>query len=507
MSVDRSELDIDRKQRVSVPTQPVPKKDAATRLKDFEEIYLNYEAEIACIEAGRCIQCPDPAPCQLACALGNDIPTALRLVEQGRFIEAANVIRKTSPMPEICSRVCPQERLCEGSCTQLGGIVEKPIRIGKIEKFIVDYQLATEGLPIGEVGPDTGKTVAVVGAGPAGMACAESLRRKGHAVTVYDANPYPGGLLLYGIPAFKLSKHMVVRKVQQLEQIGVKFIVNTRVGQDISLQELRQKYDAVFLGTGANVDAPARWEGADLDGIYQAGEFLIRTNTPCELQPEHFACKGVPEIGRHVYVIGGGDTAMDCVRTALRLQEAHGYELDVTCAYRRTEAEMPGCKAERANAREEGAKFEWLTAPVRFLGDEKGHVRAIEFIRMKLGEPDESGRRRPVPIEGSEYTVEADMVALALGYWPDTLIVDQEATLETHDWGLITADQKTGKTTLTNVWAGGDAVHGPDLVSTAIRAGLHAAASMHLYLMGVEEDEEALKEAYGLSPSPARATA
>ncbi len=500
MSIDRSELDIDRKVRANTPMQPVPKKDAESRLQNFEEIYLNYEAEIVRIEAGRCIQCPDPAPCQLACALSNDIPTAMRLVEEGRFIEAANVFRKTSPMPEICCHVCPQENLCEGSCTNLGGVVENPIRIGKIEKFVVEYQYATMGIPLGTIAPDTGKTVGIVGGGPAGMAAAESLRRKGHAVTVYDANPFPGGLLLYGIPAFKLSKERVVNKVKHLEKLGVKFFPNTRVGQDITLDELRQQFDAVFLGIGANVDAPARWEGADLEGVYQAGEFLIRTNTPCELQPPHYACKGVPEIGHNVYVIGGGDTAMDCVRTSLRLQKAHGYDLNVTCAYRRTEAEMPGCKAERANAREEHAKFEWLIAPVRFIGDENGHIAAIEFVRMRLGEPDDSGRRRPVPIEGSEYTVEADMVALALGYWPDDSLPKQNEELDTHSWGLITADKKTGKTTLTDVWAGGDVVHGPDLVATAIRAAMHAAASMHLYLMGVEESEEALKEAYRLNP-------
>ena len=482
--LDRGELDIDRKQRAKMPMQPVPKEEPQARLTHFHEIYLNYEAEIACIEAGRCIQCPDPAPCQLACPLGNDIPTALRLTEQGRFIEAANVFRKTSPMPEICSRVCPQERLCEGSCTHGGGAHGERIRIGKIEKFVIEYQYMMEGIPLGEVAPDTGKRVAVVGGGPAGLACAENLRRKGHAVTVYDANPFPGGLLIYGIPAFKLEKSRVVEKVNQLKRLGIQFISNTKVGRDVMLDDLRRQYDAVFVGVGANVDATAKFEGTDLDGVYQAGEFLIRANVPVELQPQALANKGKPPVGRHVYVIGGGDTAMDCVRSSLRLQTELGYPLDVTCAYRRTEAEMPGCRAERANAREEGAKFEWLTAPVRFIGDASGKLAAIEFVRMKLGDPDESGRRRPITIKGSEYTVPADTAVLALGYWPDDTLGKTTPGLETHDWGLITADPETGTTSLTTAWAGGDVVHGPDLVSTAIRAALHAAASIHLYLMG-----------------------
>ncbi len=479
----RADLDIDRKARAKQHMQPVIKQAPQERLNHFEEIYLNYEAEIACIEAGRCIQCPDPAPCQLACPLGNDIPTALRLVEEGRFIDAANTYRKTSPMPDICSRVCPQERLCEGSCTHGGGTSNEPVRIGKIEKFVIDYQLMTEGIPRGEVAPSTGKTVAIVGGGPAGMACAESLQRKGHSVTVYDANPFPGGLMVYGIPAFKLSKDRVAAKVSQLEDIGIQFVPNTRIGEDISLQQLSDEFDAVFIGVGANKEVPAKWPGAELNGIYQAGEFLIRANVPKPLQPRHFSESSKPAVvGHRVFVIGGGDTAMDCVRTALRLQQAQGYKLDVTCAYRRTEAEMPGCRAERTNAREEGAKFEWLTAPKRFIGDEEGNLAGIEFVRMRLGEPDASGRRRPIEMEGSEYIEPADTVALALGYWPETLLSETTPNLGTYNWGLISVDQASGKTSLPNVWAGGDAVTGPDLVSTAIRAGLHAAESMQLYL-------------------------
>ena len=283
-------------------------------------------------------------------------------------------------------------------------------------KFVIEVQYATGGSCWGR------QWIQAAGCGrrrTAGLAAAEYLRREGHAVTVYDANPHPGGLLIYGIPAFKLNKQRVIRKVEQLRALGIAFVQNTRVGKDVTLTELCEQYDAVFVGVGANVDVPAKWEGVDLVGVYQAGEFLIRANVPTELQPEPLRAQGAPAVGRRVYVFGGGDTAMDCVRSALRLQYAQGFPLDVTCAYRRTEAEMPGSKTERVNAREEGAQFRWLTAPVRFLGDEDGRLRAIELIEMTLGEPDASGRRRPVPLEGSEHVVEADTAILALGYWPD----------------------------------------------------------------------------------------
>lgn len=476
---DWTSFDIDRKARAYAPVQPVEKQAAEQRLAHFDEIYATYDTEIARIEASRCIQCPDPAPCQLACPLGNDIPTALRLIEQGQFIEAANVFRQTSPIPEICSRVCPQERLCEGSCTHGGGVSGAPIQIGKLEKFVVELQYAVEGIPLGHVAADTGKRVAVIGAGPAGLAAAEALRREGHAVTVYDANPHPGGLLIYGIPAFKLGKEHVLRKVEQLAALGITFVPETRIGRDIALRTLCEQNDAVFVGVGANVDAPAKWEGVDLAGVFLAGEFLIRANVPRELQPAALAADGKPPVGRRVYVFGGGDTAMDCVRSSLRLQREQGIALDVTCAYRRTEAEMPGCRAERANAREEGARFAWLTAPVRFLGDEAGRLTAVELITMTLGEPDASGRRRPVPLEGSEHLVEADTAILALGYWPDPLLSKTTEGLDTHDWGLITADPATGRTSLPNVWAAGDGVTGPDLVSTAVRGALRAARDIH----------------------------
>jgi glutamate synthase (NADPH/NADH) small chain len=470
----------ERRRKMALKPQEIEERSVEERLGDFDEISVSFTSEQAIAEADRCLLCPG-APCVKACPLGNNLPEAMWLISQGDFIAAANVYRQTSVMPEICSRVCPQkDRLCESACA-LGNRGE-PVALGRLEQFVVDYQRATEGFPKGARMAETGKRVAVVGAGPAGLTVAEILRRAGHSVRVYEAWPYPGGLLIYGIPAFKLGKELVADKIAYLENMDIEFVTNTRVGRDVVLSDLAAQYDAVFLGTGTNVDVPARWDGADLKGVYQAGEFLARANVPPEWLPPELAALGKPEVGRHIFVIGGGDTAMDCVRSALRLQFSVGYELDVTCAYRRTEEQMPGGAKEREHAREEGVKFEWLTAPVRFISDDVGHIKAIEFIRMKLGAPDESGRPRPIKIEGSEYTVPAETAILALGYWPADTLGKTTEGLETHDWGLITADEETGRTSLPNVWAAGDNVHGPDLVSTAVRAAMHAARDMNAYL-------------------------
>jgi glutamate synthase (NADPH/NADH) small chain len=426
------------------------------------------------LEASRCLQCPTPALCVEACPLHNDIPEALWLIAQGDFIGAANVYRQTSIFPEICGRVCPQEKLCEGACA-MGKRVHAP-ELGKLEMFVADYQRAVEGWPMPTRAQPTGYTVAVVGSGPAGMAVAEGLIQRGHAVTVYEAFPYPGGLLMYGIPNFKLPKSLVREKNEFLERIGVKFVCNTRIGDALTVDDLfKAGFDAVFVGVGANVDAPLKAPGVNLKGVYQAGEFLVRSNPPKDVVP--LALRETPAVGRRVAVIGGGDTATDCLRTALRI----GAE-EVTCYYRRTEAEMPGSKKERGHAIEEGARVEYLVAPLRFMDDGSGRVCAMELQRMELGAPDESGRRRPVPVKDSEFTVPIDTVVLALGYWPDETIGKTTSNLQTHDYGLISADETTGQTSRPGVFAGGDAVTGPDLVSTAVAAGLRAARAIDEYL-------------------------
>jgi glutamate synthase (NADPH) small chain len=467
-----------RKERLQIRHTAYPEREPEERIKDFYEVVIGYDEETARREASRCMQCPQPAGCATACPLGNDIPGAMWLISQGDFIGAANLYRQTSIFPEICGRVCPQEKLCEGSCVLSKQF--QAVSLGKLEMFVADYQRATEGWPQVDLPEPTGKRVAVVGAGPAGLAVAETLAKRGHAVTVFEAAPYPGGLLMYGIPNFKLPKPLVMDKIEYMKSLGIVFVCNTRIGQQLTIDDLfNAGYHAVFVGVGANVDAKLKAPGVELAGIYQSGEFLIRANPPKEVLPPALHAK--PFVGERVAVIGGGDTATDCLRTALRLGAK-----DVVCYYRRTEAEMPGSKKERYHALEEGARVEYLVAPVKFLGDETGHVTAMELQRMELGEPDKSGRRRPVPVVGSEFTVRVDTVVLALGYWPDETIGKSTPDLKTHDWGLIDADKETGATSRAGVFAGGDAVTGPDLVSTAMAAGFRAARAIDEYLATVE---------------------
>ena len=466
-------LAIDRKERANIPSFEIPLRSAEERVCDFEDIVLPLDEETARYEAGRCIHCPDPAPCVRACPANNDIPSAMWLIEQGRFFEAARLYRETSSLPEICGRVCPHESLCQASCVR--NHYGEPVLTGLLESFATDYERSYRVEKAAIPFPN-GKRVAIVGAGPAGLACAERLSGLGYDITLFDSKPEPGGLLLYGIPNFKLPKDVVFERIHDILMGGVKFIGNTFIGKDLTVDDLfEQGYQAVFLGVGTGIDAPMKVEGVDLPGVYQGTEFLIRTNVALDMLPEEI--KSRPEIGSRIVVIGGGDTASDCLRTALRM----GAD-EVTCLYRRTEKEMPGGVKDRELASKEGAKFQFLTQPVRFVAGEDGKLSAVECIRMELGEPDDSGRRRPVPIEGSNFIVAADNAILALGYWPDPAIGKTTPDLETHNWGLITSDPMTGATSRPGVFAGGDAVTGPDLVVTAMVAGRRAAGAIDRYL-------------------------
>ena len=399
----------------------------------------------------------------------------MELIEQGRFLDAAQVYHQTSTLPEICGRVCPHEQLCQGACPR--NKREEPVLTGALEAFVLDYEREHHGYQI-HVGKRTGKKVAVVGAGPAGWAVAEKLVGLGHEITIFDSKPAPGGLLLYGIPNFKLPKDVVWNKWSDIQKAGVEFVGNTYIGKDKSVDDLfNQGFDAVFLGVGSGIDAKMeKTPGTDLPGVYESTDFLIRGNVEPKYLPPEITEPLI--VGRHVVVIGGGDTASDCLRTALRM----GAD-EVTCLYRRTENEMPGGKKDRQMAQEEGAHFRFLTQPIRFIAGEDGHLAAVECLEMELGEPDDSGRRRPIPIEDSNFSVAADTAVLALGYWPDPVIGDTTPELETHKWGLIkVVDMETGETTRKGVFAGGDCVTGPAIVGDAMAGGIKAAKAINAYL-------------------------
>ena len=466
-------LAIDRKARARVPSMDVSTRPVGERVLDFEDVVIPLDPMEARLEAARCVQCPDPAPCMLACPVHNDIPSAMWLIENGQFLEAAALYRQTSSLPEICGRVCPHEQLCQGSCSLRKS--NDPVLTGALEAFVCDYERAMVGVDVC-VGEPTGKSVAIVGSGPAGLACADILVQKGHQVVIFEAKPAAGGLLTYGIPNFKLRKEVVFNRVDDLERAGVQIIPNTYIGKTKSIDELfTEGFNAVFVGVGSEIDAPMEAPGEDLPGVYKATEFLIRANSPLEILPKEMAAR--PDIGNKIVVIGGGDTASDCLRTSLRM----GAE-QVICLYRRTEKEMPGGKHDRELAKEEGAQYQFLTQPIRFIAGENGRLAQLECIRMVLGEPDAKGRRKPVPVEGSNFIVEADTAILALGYWPDPVIGETTKDLKTQKYGLIVVDPKTGATSRPGVYAGGDDVTGPDLVVTAMDAGRRAALAMDEYL-------------------------
>jgi len=464
---------LDRKARMRLQFTGLPTRPPAERVRDFNEVTISFTPQQAQAEAERCLHCPEPAPCFKACPAHNDISLALWWIEKGEFLEAARVYRQTSSLSEVCGRVCPHEKLCQGACVRTKR--DGPVLTGALEAFVADYERKTVGVII-PVGESTGKKVAVVGAGPAGLSCAEQLTRFGHWVTIFDAKPAPGGLLVYGIPGFKLPKPICAAIWGDLQRAGVTFVGNTTIGRTKTINDLfHEGFEAVFIGVGTWRDMPMGVMGEDLPGLYKGTEFLIRANVDNYLLSPDLA--GPLEVGRKVVVIGGGDTASDCLRTALRL----GAE-EVTCLYRRTEHEMPGGSHDRDLAREEGAKFEFLTQPVRFNPGIDGRLASIECLRMELGEPDAKGRRKPLPIEGSNFHVQADTAILALGYQPDPIIGATTPGLKTHNRGLIVTDLETGTTSRMGVFAGGDIASGPDLVVTAMVAGRKAANTIDAYL-------------------------
>jgi glutamate synthase (NADPH/NADH) small chain len=467
---------IDRKARIKIPYEAPPARPVAERVKDFRETILPLTPERAMREAGRCLQCP-MAPCVKACPVGNDIPGALLKIEQGDFLGAAKIYRRTSTMPQVCGRICPHEQLCQCACVRNKN--HEPVLCGALEAFAADFERAQNPFNI-IPGSPSGKRVAVAGSGPAGLACAEQLILQGHAVTIFESALGAGGLLTYGIPEFKLDQAIVDILIEDLRHAGVEIRTGIAIGKAHPVDELlRDGYQAVFLGTGAAIPTCMQVPGIDLPGVFPPDEFLARLNVDPAILPEDW--REPLTVGSRVAVIGGGDTASDCLRTALRKGASK-----VTCLYRRTETEMPGGKKDRFLAAEEGAEFRFLIQPIPFIPGPDGRVGAIECLKCELGDCDAQGRRRPIPIDGSGFIVEADTVVCALGYGASPEIGRTTKGLVIDKNGLFQTDPQSGATSRLGIFAGGDSVSGPDLVVTAMAAGRRAAASIDRYLHNID---------------------
>lgn len=453
---------------------PIPKQKVEERIHNFNEVALGYSDKQALAEAERCLQCPEPQ-CVTGCPVEIDIPAFIEAIKEGNFDEAIKIIKEQNSLPAICGRVCPQEEQCQKQCvlSRRGD----PIEIGRLERFVADYELE-RGIEVPPRPKPSGRKVAVVGAGPAGLTAAAELANLGHEVVIFEALHSPGGVLVYGIPEFRLPKKIVESEVDYIKKLGAEVKPDIIIGKLYTVEELlKQGFDAVFIGTGAGLPRFLGLPGENLCGIYSANEFLIRVNLmKAYMFPEY----DTPiKIGKRVAVIGGGNVAMDSARSALRLGAEKVY-----LVYRRSREEMPARLEERENAEEEGIIFRLLTNPVRFLGNERGGVKAMECISMRLGEPDESGRRRPIPIEGSEFTIEVDTVIVAIGQSPNPIVPRTTQGLKTSRWGTIVVDEETGKTSLEGVYAGGDIVSGAATVISAMGAGKRAAKAIHEYIMG-----------------------
>ena len=457
---------MDRMKRV-----PVREQDPKLRARNFEEVCYGYDAQEAMAEASRCLNCKNPR-CVAHCPVSLQIPQFVEQVRLGRFDEAARIIARDSSLPAVCGRVCPQESQCEGGC--ILGVKGEPLGIGRLERFVADWSRET-GLSVAEKVPSNGHRVAVIGSGPSGLACASDLARAGYEVTIFEMLHKAGGVLQYGIPEFRLPKEKVVEhEIGNVRALGVKIETNVVIGRTLTIDELFEKegFEAVFIGSGAGLPKFMDIPGENLNGVFSANEYLTRSNLMRAYAPE----SDTPiRIGRRVAVVGGGNVAMDAARTALRLGSA------VTIVYRRTEKELPARVEEVHHAREEGIEFRMLTNPVEILDDGKGSVRGLRCIRMELGDPDESGRRSPVPVPGSEFVVEADVVIMALGTSPNPLIAGTTAGLEVSRRGCLVADE-AGATTREGVFAGGDAVTGAATVILAMGAGRRAAAAIDAYV-------------------------
>jgi len=450
----------------------MPEQEPDVRNKNFSEVALGYTEDMAVEEAKRCLNCKHK-PCVGGCPVNVKIPEFIELITKGDFDGAYKKIGETNNLPAICGRVCPQESQCEKYCVR--GVKGDPVGIGRLERFAADYFLKNGKREFNKV-PPKGKKVAVIGAGPAGLACAGDLSKAGYEVTVFEAFHTPGGVLMYGIPEFRLPKALVQKEIDSLKDLGVKIMTNMVIGKVLSLEELKEEgFEAIFIGTGAGLPSFMGIEGENLNGVYSSNEFLTRINL---MKAYKFPETDTPiKVGKSVAVVGGGNVAMDAARSAKRLGAEKVYII-----YRRSEEEMPARREEVHHAKEEGIIFKLLNNPTQIVGTEDGWVKGIECVEMELGEPDKSGRRRPVPKKGSEHIIDVDTVVIAIGQTPNPLIKSTTQGLETQTWGGIIVEEETGLTSLTGVYAGGDAVTGAATVILAMGAGKKAAKAIDDFL-------------------------
>lgn len=459
--------------------QEIPEQKPEDRIKNFDEVALGYTEELALNEAMRCLGCKKPQ-CVEGCPVNVNIPAFIKLLKDKKYIEAAHKIKETNALPAICGRVCPQESQCEKHC--ILGIKSEPVAIGRLERFVADYQREHNPRSFAVAPRKINKKVAVIGSGPAGLTCASDLAKAGVAVTIFEAFHGPGGVLVYGIPKFRLPKSIVRWEIDQIKKMGVEIKLNMVVGRIVDIEELlKGRYDAVFIGVGAGLPSFMNIPGEDLAGVYSANEFLTRINL---MMAYKFPRTDTPvKIGKRVAVVGGGNVAMDSARAARRLGA------EVYLIYRRSREEMPARLEEVHHAEEEGIIFNFLSNPVRINGNQDDAVKGITCIKMELGKPDASGRRRPVPIEGSEYDIELDSVIMAIGNRSNPLLTKNTEGLELNKWGNIEVVDEYGKTSLENVWAGGDIVTGAATVIEAMGAGKKSAEAILKKLTGQENAE------------------
>ena len=465
------------KKNMSLTKVPMPEQKPDVRNKNFDEVALGYTAEMAMEEATRCLNCKNK-PCVGGCPVNVPIPEFIEKVAEGDFEGAYEVITSENALPAICGRVCPQENQCEGKCVR--DIKGEPVGIGRMERFVADYHMAN-AVPVQTEIKKNGKKVAVVGSGPSGITCAGELIKKGYDVTVFEALHKAGGVLSYGIPEFRLPKSLVAKEIKNVEDLGVKIETNVIVGRSVTIDELMEDgYEAVFVGSGAGLPRFLNIPGENLLGVYSANEFLTRVNL---MKGYKFPETPTPvKIGKRVAVVGAGNVAMDAARTAKRL----GAE-EVYIVYRRSEEEAPARLEELHHAKEEGIIFRFLNNPAAILGDENGWVKGMEVVKQELGEPDASGRRSPVPVEGSNYVIDVETVVIAIGQSPNPLIRQTTPGLDCQRWGGIIVNEETMESSKENVYAGGDTVTGAATVILAMGAGKRAAAAIDAKLMGKEE--------------------